>query len=103
MIGLAVLFVGLLISLVDGYVLAKLWNWFVVPFAHAPVMSAATAMGIATMIGLLCKSYYMSQENKIGNLPKDEQPKAFANKLFTSVVFTLVMWGEGAIAHAWLQ
>ncbi len=40
----------------SGFVLVKLWAWFIVPQFHAAPLSITTAIGIALITGLLCKA-----------------------------------------------
>ena len=40
-------------SLVKGFVLSKLWSWFVVPTFHIATLSIATAIGIGLIVTML--------------------------------------------------
>jgi hypothetical protein len=47
-------FVGLIavISLLNAFVLIKMWSWFIVPLFHLPTLNVPFAIGLALTIGL---------------------------------------------------
>ncbi len=49
-------------SLLDGWVLSKLWAWFMVPIFHMPALSVPQSIGIALVIGYLTKQYSNAKE-----------------------------------------
>lgn len=46
---LAILSLPFLIAL-DGFAIATLWRWFVVPTFHLPTLSVPVALGLATIV-----------------------------------------------------
>lgn len=40
-------------SVLNGYVLTKLWGWFIVPTFHVPVLHLVPAMGLAMVVSYL--------------------------------------------------
>lgn len=65
---LAVIVLMVASSAVQGYVLYKLWSWFIVPvFPNAPHLGIVQALGIALLIGYLTGRYSnskLSEEDK---------------------------------------
>lgn len=49
---LALVLVGIPLSIWQGYVLSVLWSWFIVPTFNAVYLDVVPAMGIALMVGL---------------------------------------------------
>ena len=41
------------VSLIDGWALATMWRWFVVPIFHLPALGLAYAIGIGLVASLL--------------------------------------------------
>lgn len=75
-----------------AFVLRELWTWFVVPLG-APAIGMAHAYGLA----LLAKSGVWEGPNSKKDDRENQGPLAL---LIGSVLFPLVAWGFGAIAHA---
>jgi hypothetical protein len=44
---------GTLGAVIRGFVLSKLWLWFMVPVFHLPVLGIVAAIGISLVIGFL--------------------------------------------------
>ena len=44
--------------LLNGYVLATLWQWFIVAMFNAPALTIAQAIGISTVCSLLTYQYH---------------------------------------------
>ncbi len=53
-------------SLVNGFALKLLWNWFMVPILELPILSLTQAIGIGIVVGSLTHQYIpMNKEQKI--------------------------------------
>ena len=98
------LITGSLISVLDGFVVAKLWNWFVVSFFHAPVLPTGIAIGVLCLISYFYKPFILQQSSKVDKSTKEGKIAEiiFARQL-TSVMMTLFIWGEGAVVHWWIR
>ena len=51
-------------AILNGWVLSTMWQWFIVPLFHAPVLTIPYAIGISLMIGMFSKSSSTSSDNK---------------------------------------
>ena len=69
-------------SLYHGFVLTKLWGWFVVPTFSLPLLSLPAAIGLSLIVGLLAKGY--------GSKVLDESDSL--SKLMLKVTL-MVAWG----------
>lgn len=71
-----------------GYVLTKLWAWFIVPIFHLPVLTIAPAIGIVIVLNFLTKT-------DTSDLKKEDDGKeTFFKRVFGSFVqslFTLII------------
>ena len=50
----------------SGWVLAKLWAWFIVPTFNAPFLSIPVAIGISLIIGFTAKNHNVKTEETEG-------------------------------------
>ena len=95
MIGVVVLLIGLVavFALLHGFVLMKLWGWFIVPTFKLPPLSIAPAIGLGLVVGILVTRY--------PNKKMDEQEKTLQNMLvaFLIPIITLMM---GYIVHLFM-
>ena len=46
------------LSLIRGFILTKLWAWFIVPVFHLPMLSLWQAVGVSMLVG------YMTMQGK---------------------------------------
>jgi hypothetical protein len=91
-----------------GYVLAQLWNWFLVPLG-VHVIGVAEAMGISTVFAVLTLSLTSDLEHikeKLRN-DEDEDGGEFIMRLLKRLYVTLpagltLLWGFGAVVHHFL-
>lgn len=93
----AVAFVSLFIiaiAIIDGYVLMKLWEWFVSPTFTLPLLSLPLAIGISMTAGFLC---HVPDNRKI---PGEQQSldKTLTN-VFLRPAFVLLV---GYIVHSYV-
>lgn len=93
---IALIVVGIPLTLFSGVVLADYWRWFILPVFAAPPITYLQAVGIMLVAGFF----------KLGLEPmrvegQDDAPilTGFA-KQFGYAIGTLVLWGSGAI---WAQ
>ncbi len=77
-----------------GYVLTILWGWFIVPTFNAPALSVATAIGIATVVGMF---------SSVQNESKDEDKKYSALALYfvNGFVTPALALGIGYLVTLW--
>jgi len=78
-------------SIWSGYVLSKLWAWFVVTTFSLPEISIATAIGLALIIGYLTKG-----EEKV-----DTENKEFG-ELFLEATFKGLMKPTISLGIGWV-
>ena len=62
-------------SIVQGFVLAQMWAWFVVPLFHLPALSVAAAIGLALTVGMVTR-----------NSEPEDKDKSTAERLITSLI-----------------
>lgn len=79
-------------AVIYAFVLRELWTWFVVPLG-APAVSMAHAYGLSL---LARSSVWTGPETK----KDDRENKSPLAQAVGAVIFPLVAWGFGAIAHA---
>lgn len=72
-------------SLFGGYVLSKLWEWFVVYTFNQPTLSVVNAMGVSLLIS------YATYKGKKDKEEKDTE--SFGVKIAASLVEVLLMGG----------
>jgi hypothetical protein len=81
---------GFLLLAFRGFVVSRLWLWFIVPLG-APLISISWAIGIAVLVTM-----FAPISNKPAEKPTwDEVGKIFLRGMFS----TLVSWGFGWLAH----
>ena len=59
-----ILIAALPIYILNGFVITKLWAWFIVPFGLQQI-PMAPAIGVALLVSLLTRQYVPNNENKI--------------------------------------
>ena len=89
----AVVFAAVLIPLMmlRGFVLCKLWLWFIVPLGLHPI-SYVHAMGISIIIGMLTEN---------ANAATKDHDKPIMG-ILTPFIAILLAWGVGAIVHSFM-
>lgn len=86
----SVLFVPLI--LLEGYILSKMWLWFIVPVFSLPVLTVGQAVGICCMLTLF--------PHTIHGANADESLTAhIIDKNLTLVFVLLELWGVSYIIH----
>ncbi len=95
MIGLWMIGFGLAISMVDGYVLSRLWSYFVVPYFQAPPMPPGIAIGLGLLWALMRKKAPDKETS-------EKTPKQIINDQFVSLAVTMIFWLEGYVVYRWL-
>lgn len=76
-------------GVVEGWGLAILWKWFVVPVFHLPALSMAQALGLGLVTYMLCPKPYATKEEA-------------HNRLVTLIFSALVAVGMGWILRLFL-
>lgn len=74
-----------LLGLFDGWVLSKLWNWFVVPIFGLKVLTVLEAWGLGLLIGIV--KYSSSDKPPKGG---QELSIAFGSKIATFLLILLI-------------
>lgn len=67
-------------SLINGWALSLLWQWFIVPVFSAPVLSLGQAIGVAMVVSFLTYQYIDTQEST----------KSTAEKFILAVMMTIM-------------
>lgn len=75
-----------------GFVLVKLWSWFVAPTFHVPNLNIPVALGISLVVGMLTHQFVKTKE-------KVEYETA---DFLGAVLRPLLYLGIGAIYHAFM-
>lgn len=81
--GLFLGMIGLFISaIVRGFVLVKMWTWFVVPYFNLPKISIPLAIGLSLLIGFLVVQTQPASEKS--------PSEAFVRTIIVSILFSLI-------------
>ncbi len=90
--GLAVLVVVTIIvsSLMNGWVLSILWDWFVSPLFGLPPLSIAAAIGFSLVAGMLTKQE--TQSNNEGKETSTLIAEMIAKSVISPLVILLFGW-----------
>lgn len=80
-------------SILNGWVLTKLWAWFIVPLFGAPTLTIAPAIGLALVAHCITYQHI--------NAAKDKDVKWYGSlvQIFTR---PLIVLGIGAIVHCFV-
>ena len=57
-------------SIYHGFVLTKLWGWFVVPTFSLPLLSLPAAIGLSLIIGFMAKNHDLKRDDESNSLGK---------------------------------
>jgi hypothetical protein len=72
-------------TILRGFVLSKLWEWFIVPITNLPIINLLQAIGLSLFVALIK-----------GAGKQTETKKTTFNMLYkvitTYIIFTLFMW-----------
>jgi hypothetical protein len=82
--------VSLLTALLNGWVLTKLWAWFIVPTFNLPTLTLFPATGLAITVGFLTYSYTGNDKELW-----DITAIAFVVPLLTLAFAWLIHWMAG--------
>lgn len=90
--GLGLLMAAMLATayLLNGFVLTKLWTWFLVPFG-LPELNLVQAIGIAMVIGFLTKQHIPSNKDEKAWIPMFHLYGGPIITLFIGWIVTLFM------------
>ena len=88
---LFMLFIAIPLALVlSGFTIVTLWQWFVIPVFHLPVLTIAQAIGLALFVGYFTTSIKSSEDKTAGE---------FFSELFSKPLVCLAL---GWIFHLFL-
>ena len=86
---LSLVFVTALSSIWRGFVLTKLWVWFIVPVFHVPLLTIALAIGLSLVIGFLTHQYMRNTDDR----PMSDQViESFIHALMYPTMALLIGW-----------
>jgi len=80
----------ILLSLLDGWVLVRMWRWFIVSTFHLPELPIWTAIGMTLIVHFLLPSR------------NGKETRKFAEILTTNIFGTIFAFGFAALIH-WLS
>ena len=77
-----------------GFVLSKLYNWFVLPIQGAPALSIGNMLGISLIVNLLLYNMAKQSDETVKNAKSWSEAfsATFANMLFIPAGFLLFGW-----------
>jgi hypothetical protein len=81
-----------------GWVLVRIWAWFVVPLG-VPALTVWHAAGLSLLVGWLADS-----SAYFANTSEDKRSRAekFVTSVTLSVLTPLLTWGMAAVFHSWM-
>lgn len=88
----AIFVVGLLtvvavpLAILRGFVLTKLWAWFVVPFFGLPALSIPLAIGISLLIG------FLAQSPTAKDVESGDWKKSFSISILSPLITLFIGW-----------
>lgn len=88
-------FVCIWASLLNGWVLTKLWSWFIVPVFSAPQLSIPAAIGLYLVVSFITHQYIKDEEDEEFIL---KTARAFGFSTFRPLVALLI----GYIVKMWM-
>lgn len=80
-------------ALLNGYVLSKLWAWFIVTTFHAPPLSLPAAIGLALVVSYLTYQH--------ADTPKNPESKWWS-LILVLILRPLMALAFGAVVHSFL-
>ncbi len=83
--------------LLEGYVLSKLWSWFIVPVFALPILSVGQAVGIMVVVSML--TMHITDSSKEG----ESLVGKVLGQVFSSVFMRLWVWGIGYIVYCFIS
>ena len=85
-------------SIINGYVLTVLWDWFMVPTFGLPHLSLAPAIGMALVVSYLTHQSIPSSEKE----DKEDIGLTIAKAVFRSVAYPALVLLFGGIVHSFM-
>lgn len=82
-------------AMLRGYVIQKLWLWFLVPLG-LPTIGVAHAIGISILIGALTFQFVVSPFETLEGWTKT------ITLIVAGTLANLMIWGMGAIVHSFM-
>jgi len=81
---------GIISVVITGFVLSKLWFWFIVPVFALPELRLIEAIGLSFLISFVWHG------------KSDGDTDDFVEHALYVIVYSLTMWGGGAIVHLFM-
>lgn len=96
------LILGIPNTLLSGFILAKLWSWFIQPKFGGPTVSPVEGIGIAYTVHSLFFTKWASDSLVVAQKDMGEDEKFAGKIIFFPTVAFLMMLGLG-MAYVWKQ
>ncbi len=75
-------------TILKGFVLSKLWGWFIVPYFSLPTLSVPLAIGVAATVSFLTLQHIPNNKKS----EEDRAADAISSTLILPFVFLLIGW-----------
>lgn len=82
-------------SIMDGWVLATLWRWFIMPLFEVPALTLLEAIGLCLIVGYLTVNFTQAKDER-------ESTEKVADALTRSFVYPLVVLGVSYVVHRFM-
>lgn len=86
-------------SMYNGWVLMKLWEWFIVPVFHLPMLTLPAAMGLSLVVHFLT---YNQQRTSDTNGTEEEKKKKMIHVFVQIFLRPLIVLGIGYGIHLYM-
>ena len=78
--------------IVNGYIIADMWEWFILPvFTSMPALTIGQAIGLGVIVSFMCKYH------KIGDSEKEKEDRT-AN-FIVGIIWPFLIWLTAYIIH----
>ena len=85
------LIIGLISIITRGFVIMKLWTWFIVPMFSMQALTLVHAIGLSLVVGLL------TSELK----PEDDDGENWFTKIITRFIFLVIVYAA-VLFEGWI-
>ena len=58
------IFIVIISTIIKGFVLVKLWGWFIIPVFNAPVLSVPYAIGLSLLVNYITPTEESKEEDE---------------------------------------
>jgi hypothetical protein len=86
-------------SMYNGWVLMKLWEWFIIPVFHLPMLTLPAAMGLSLVVHFLTYQHQSTSDTK----GTEEEEKKKRIRIFVQIFLRpLIVLGIGYVIHLYM-